>query len=184
MGKFKILDKKFGEVMLLEPTVFGDNRGFFMETYNAKDLEEVGIKDVFIQDNQSRSVGKVLRGLHFQTMPHPTSKLVRCIRGEIFDVVVDLREDSDTFKKWEGFVLSEENKRLLYVPVGFAHGFCVTSGEAEVAYKVNEYFYKECDAGIKWNDPNVGVEWPFSDPVVSDKDSKLPFLNEISRFKN
>lgn len=178
MGKIKIVEEKLGGVLLMEPTIFPDSRGFFMETYNTMDLQEIGIRDVFVQDNQSRSVKGVLRGLHFQKQPHPTSKLVRCIRGQMFDVVVDIRKKSPTFKKWESFTLSENNKRLLYVPIGFAHGFCVLSGEAEMAYKVSEYFYKECDAGVRWNDPDVDVKWPVTNPIVSEKDANLPFLTD------
>lgn len=163
----------------MEPTIFPDARGFFMETYSVRDLEELGIKDTFVQDNQSRSVRGVLRGPHFQRQPHPTSKLVRCTKGEIFDVVVDLRPESPTFKKWNSFILSEDNKRLLYIPIGFAHGFYVSSDEAEVLYKVNEYFYKECDAGLRWNDPDIRINWPISNPIVSDKDANLPFLSDL-----
>ncbi len=179
MGKIKIVERKFGEVLLIEPTVFSDERGFFMETYNAKEMAEIGIKDVFLQDNQSHSMGGVVRGLHFQRQPHPTSKLVRCIKGEILDIVVDLRAMSPTFKQWSGFNLSENNKKSLYVPFGFAHGFCVVSAEADVAYKTSEYFYKDYDAGIRWNDPEIGVEWPQKDPIVSSRDSQLPLLREI-----
>lgn len=178
MAQIKIVEEKLNGVVLIEPTVFPDDRGYFMETYNAKELEKAGIKDVFVQDNQSRSIRGVLRGLHFQKQPHPTSKLVRCVNGEIFDVVVDLRPNSPTFKQWAGFVLSGENKRILYVPIGFAHGFYVSSDEAEVLYKVNEYFYKECDAGIRWNDPEIGVNWPGSNPLVSPKDADLPLLKD------
>jgi dTDP-4-dehydrorhamnose 3,5-epimerase len=178
MGKIKIIEEKLGGALLMEPSVFFDNRGFFMETYNIMDLKELGVGDVFKQDNQSYSIKNVLRGLHFQKNPHPTSKLVRCIKGEIFDVVVDLRRESPTFKKWKSFVLSEENKRLLYVPIGFAHGFYVLSDGAVVSYKVSEIFYKECDAGVRWNDPDIGVEWPISSPIISDKDANLPFLKD------
>jgi dTDP-4-dehydrorhamnose 3,5-epimerase len=150
-----------------------------METYSYKDFEKFGINEKFVQDNHSRSIKGVLRGLHFQIEPFAQSKLVRCIRGEIFDVAVDIRPDSKTFKKWFGVILSEENKRILYIPKGFAHGFVVLSEVAEVEYKVDNFYSPEHERGIIWNDPDIGIEWPIDNPILSEKDAKLPTLKEF-----
>lgn len=167
------------DLIIIEPIVFEDERGFFMETYSFKDFEKAGITDKFVQDNHSKSKKGVLRGLHFQIEPFAQSKLVRCIRGEIFDVAVDIRPDSKTFKKWHGIVLSEENKKMLYIPKGFAHGFVVLSDIAEVEYKVDNFYSREHDRGIIWNDPEIGIKWPIENPILSEKDSKLPTLAEF-----
>ena len=144
---------------VITPTVHGDSRGYFVETYNERDLAEYGIKVKFVQDNQSMSVKGVLRGLHFQ-MDHPQCKLVRTIRGVVFDVVVDLRNDSATYGKWHGEILSAENKKQFLIPAGFAHGFLVLSDEAEFCYKVNDFWHPNDEGGIAWNDPGIGIVWP------------------------
>jgi dTDP-4-dehydrorhamnose 3,5-epimerase len=164
------------DVILIEPQVFADKRGFFMETYKYSDFAGFGITEKFVQDNHSRSSKGVLRGLHYQKAPKAQGKLVRVVVGEIFDVGVDIRQGSLTYGKWVGEKLSAENKRMLYVPPGFAHGFCVLSDVADVAYKVTEEFSPEHDAGIIWNDPDIGIDWPIEKPIVSSKDAALPTL--------
>ena len=144
---------------VIEPTVFGDSRGYFMETYNQNDLREIGLDRVFVQDNQSMSVKGVLRGLHFQKQ-FPQAKLVRVIRGYVFDVAVDLRPGSETYGKWHGVLLSEENRKQFYIPEGFAHGFLVLSDTAEFCYKCTDFYHPGDEGGLAWNDPNVGIEWP------------------------
>lgn len=165
-------------VTLVVPAVHGDDRGFFMETYNARDFAAAGLPGEFVQDNHSRSSKGVLRGLHFQ---YPTwqGKLVRCLEGEIYDVAVDIREGSPTFGEWVGEYLSSDNKHQLYVPPGFAHGFCVTSDMADVSYKCTSLYVPAEDAGIAWNDPDVGVKWPIDVPLTSDKDNNAPRLKDL-----
>lgn len=180
MGKFKFIGTGIKGLYVIEPTVFGDNRGYFMETYNLNEFKEAGLNMNFVQDNQSKSKKGVLRGLHFQKR-YPQGKLVMVISGEVFDVAVDLRKDSPTYKKWYGVVLSSENKKLLYVPEGFAHGFLVLSDEAEFTYKCTEFYHPEDEGGIVWNDPEIGIEWPVSDInqiFLSDKDKALKTLKE------
>lgn len=168
---------KLDGVLLLEPKVFGDHRGFFMETYNANVFQELGIEINFIQDNHSLSVpAGTLRGLHYQLAPKAQTKLVRCIRGAIYDVAVDICKGSPTYGQWVGVILSEHNKRQLLVPKGFAHGFCTLVENTEVNYKVDEYYSPENDRGILWNDPEIGIDWPVSTPVLSDKDQVHPLL--------
>ena len=168
------------EVILIEPSVFSDDRGFFLETYKYEDFSENGIEERFIQDNHSKSVKKgVLRGLHFQTNPMAQSKLVRVIEGSIFDVAVDIRKDSATYGKWVGVTLSADNKNMLYVPRGFAHGFCTLEDNTEVIYKCTNVYSQEHDNGIIWNDENISIEWPCKDPILSDKDKKWPGLKEV-----
>jgi dTDP-4-dehydrorhamnose 3,5-epimerase len=164
------------DVILIEPRIFPDERGFFMESYKYSDFAAFGIKEQFVQDNQSRSTRGVLRGLHYQKAPKAQGKLVRVVVGEIFDVGVDIRQGSPTYGKWVGEQLSAENKRMLYIPPGFAHGFCVLSELADVTYKVTEEFSPEHDEGIIWNDPDIGVDWPIENPIVSTKDAALPTL--------
>lgn len=164
------------DVILIEPTVFPDERGFFMETYKYSEFAAFGIKERFIQDNHSRSKKGILRGLHYQRLPKAQGKLVRAVVGEIFDVAVDIRKGSPTYGKWVGEKLSAGNIQMLYIPPGFAHGFCVLSEEAEVIYKVTEEFSPEHDAGIIWNDPEIGIDWPIEYPIVSAKDTGLPRL--------
>lgn len=171
------------EVVLIEPKVFQDGRGFFMETYKFSDFAAFGIAERFVQDNHSRSKKSVIRGLHYQNPPKAQGKLVRAVVGEIFDVAVDIRRGSPTYGKWVGEKLSSENKRMLYIPPGFAHGFCVLSAEAEVVYKVTEEYAPEHEAGIIWNDPDIGISWPIANPIISEKDAALPCLKEAeNRF--
>lgn len=168
------------DVILVTPQVFGDSRGFFMESYQKSVFEQNGIKDDFNQDNHSKSTKGVLRGLHYQTNPKAQAKLVRCPRGKIFDVAVDLRKNSPTFGKWVGEILSEENKNMLYIPAGFAHGFVVLSDEAELLYKASKEYSPQNDRGIRWNDPEINVDWRIDfEPLISEKDSKQPYLKEV-----
>jgi dTDP-4-dehydrorhamnose 3,5-epimerase len=174
-----IISASISDLLIVEPDVFNDNRGFFMETYHQKRYEDHGIKETFVQDNLSYSVKNTLRGLHFQSK-HPQSKLIFVIAGEIYDVVVDIRKGSPTFGKWVGVVLSEENKKQLFVPKGFAHGFCVLSAFAYLAYKCSDIYHPDDESGILWSDPEIAVKWPVINPIISPKDQKLPRLSEIS----
>ena len=165
-------------VYVIEPKVFGDERGFFMETYKQSDFEQVGLKYNFIQDNQSRSHKGVLRGLHYQKN-FPQAKLVRVIQGEVFDVAVDLRKNSPTYGKWVGVLLSAENKKMFMIPRGFAHGFLVLSDTAEFVYKCDELYHPEDEGGIMWNDSDVNVKWPLNEePSLSEKDKEHPLLRD------
>ena len=172
------------DVILIKPKVFGDERGFFMETYKKGDFEEVGIKGEFIQDNHSRSKYGVLRGLHFQKEPYAQAKIIRCMRGVIYDVAVDLRSGSQTFGKYVGVNLSEDNKYQLYIPRGYAHGFLVLSENAEVVYKVDNVYAPDYEGGLVWNDPYVDIQWPNDNPILSEKDKRWPTLKELSRKEN
>lgn len=165
------------EVLLLEPKIYRDARGFFLEAYNKAEFAENGISVEFLQDNFSRSNKNVLRGLHYQANPMAQGKLVRCIRGEIFDVAVDIRQGSPTYGKWVSAILSEENQHQLYIPVGFAHGFCVLSDLADVIYKATHFYSPQSDRGIIWNDPTIAIDWPIKEAILSDKDSLLPLLD-------
>lgn len=165
-------------VYIIEPKVFGDSRGFFMETYNENDFKKNGLDYVFVQDNQSKSHKGVLRGLHFQK-EHPQAKLVRVVEGEVFDVAVDLRKGSKTYGKWVGVVLSEENKKMFMIPRGFAHGFVVLSETAQFVYKCDDFYHPEDEGGIMYNDPDINIEWPYKGDVeLSEKDKKHPLLKE------
>ena len=175
----KVENTKLSGVVVITPQVFGDDRGFFMETYNAEKTVGLGVPGVFVQDNHSRSTQGVLRGMHFQ-YPQWQGKLVRAISGEIYDVAVDMRADSETFGQWFGIYLNDENKQQLYVPPGFAHGFCVTSEIADVAYKCTSDYQPNQDTGFRWNDPEVGIEWPIENPVLSEKDAKLKPFSSLS----
>lgn len=166
-------------VLIVEPKVFGDDRGFFMEIYHAARFAEAGVVDPFVQDNHSRSARGVLRGLHFQE-PNPQGKLVRAVSGTVFDVAVDIRRGSPTFGRWVGVELSGENKRQLWVPAGFAHGFCVTSETADVVYKCTALYDPSTDRGIRWNDPAIGIEWPGIEPLLSPKDAAAPLLADAT----
>ena len=166
-------------LVLLEPPVHGDERGFLLESFSAAAWAEAGVGVEFVQDNHSRSSAGILRGLHFQTTPGQ-AKLVRCVRGRIWDVAVDLRRGSRTYGKWEGYELDDVSHRQLFVPVGFAHGFCVLSDVADVHYKVSSYYDAETESGIAWDDPEVGVEWPVAEPRVSDRDRASPRLAEVA----
>lgn len=180
MGKLKKLETELQGVYIIEPTVFEDHRGFFMESYNKRDLQELGIDIEFIQDNHSLSVSPhVLRGLHFQLNPKAQTKLVRCLKGVVYDVVVDIRKGSPTFLKWIGVILSEYNKRQILVPKGFAHGILTLTPNTELLYKVDEYYSPEHDRSIRWDDPDIGIRWPVEKPILSDKDKNAPFLKDI-----
>ena len=175
----KRLETKLDGVVLLEPDVHGDARGFMVETYRSDLWAEHGVGVEFVQHNHSRSSKSTLRGLHFQTEPGQ-AKLVRCLRGRIWDVAVDLRSASPTYRRWEGHELDDERHRQLLVPVGFAHGFCVLSDVADVAYKLSSPYDAATEAGIAWDDPDVGVEWPIADPILSERDRTGPRLAEIA----
>jgi len=175
----KRLPTKLDGVVLVEPDVFGDERGFLLETYRDPSWRELGIDVEFVQDNHSRSRAGILRGLHFQTSPGQ-AKLVRCGRGRIWDVAVDLRRDSPTYRGWEGYELDDSRHRQLFVPVGFAHGFCVLSDVADVAYKLSSLYDPATERGISWDDPDVGVEWPISEPLLSDRDRIAPRLADVA----
>jgi len=174
----QVEDTPLPGVKLLTPRVFGDDRGFFMETFNQRTAAECGIPTEWVQDNHSYSQHGVLRGLHYQ-YPNWQGKLVRVVQGEIFDVAVDIRPDSDTLGQWFGARLSGENKQQLYVPAGFAHGFCVTSADAHVLYKCTTLYAPHEDAGVLWSDPDIGIDWPVAEPVLSAKDESAPRLKDI-----
>lgn len=176
-----VLRTSLSGLLIIEPKVYGDRRGFFLEIWNRKRYVEMGIYKDFVQDNLSLSRGGVVRGLHYQ-YPHTQGKLVYVLQGEVYDVAVDIRRDSPTFGKWEGVVLSDKNKRQLYVPEGFAHGFCVLSETALFAYKCTDFYNPDVEGGILWNDPEIGIDWPASDPVLSDKDKVYPTLKKLMAF--
>ena len=182
MGQIKVTRLDIEGLCVIEPAVHGDDRGYFMETYNQRDMHEAGLDMVFVQDNQSMSKKGVLRGLHFQK-EFPQGKLVRVIRGAVFDVAVDLRRGSPTFGKWYGIELSAENKKQFYIPEGFAHGFLVRSEEAEFCYKVTDFYHPGDEVGLMWNDPDIGIEWgDVSDVLLSEKDQKLPTFKQIKEM--
>jgi dTDP-4-dehydrorhamnose 3,5-epimerase len=183
----KFVETKISDIIIIEPTVFGDERGYFLESYNQKKFEEVVGITSFVQDNESKSSKGVLRGLHFQKPPFEQAKLVRCIEGEVLDVAVDIRKNSKTYGKHVAVLLSGENKRQLFVPRGFAHGFLVLSDSATFAYKVDNIYAPEFDAGIRWNDKELNIQWGLeeSEVLVSAKDAELPFFSEFeSSFTN
>jgi dTDP-4-dehydrorhamnose 3,5-epimerase len=171
------------DVIIIEPKVFGDGRGFFFESFNARNFaEETGVKAEFVQDNHSKSAKGVLRGLHYQ-IKQPQGKLVRVVAGEVFDVAVDLRKQSPTFGQWVGVMLSADNKRQLWIPPGFAHGFLVTSDTAEFLYKTTDYYAPEFERSILWSDPTIGIDWPIAgEPVLSNKDKAAKQLSEAEVF--
>lgn len=182
MGQIEVQGCEIEGIKLITPQVFGDNRGYFMETYRYDQFKEAGIDVEFVQDNQSASVKGVLRGLHFQ-IDHPQDKLVRVIKGEVFDVAVDLRKGSKTYGKWFGAVLSEENKKQLFVPKNFAHGFLVLSDYAEFCYKCSDFYRPGDEGGIMYNDPAIGIEWPITEGmelIMSDRDKKWGYLGDIA----
>lgn len=190
-GNFTFTDTSIEGVKIVEVKTYGDSRGYFMETYKQSDFVAGGIGCVFVQDNQSSSTRGVLRGLHFQ-IDHPQSKLVRVVSGKVFDVAVDLRKDSATYGKWEGVVLSAENKRQFFIPRGFAHGFLVLSDSAEFCYKCDDVYHPGDEGGLMWNDPKIGIEWPALDGddhfdgsqlVLSDKDRRHPLLSALQNSK-
>ncbi|MBQ6219788.1 MAG: dTDP-4-dehydrorhamnose 3,5-epimerase [Methanosphaera sp.] len=180
MSKFSFNKTSIDGVIVIEPQVFGDERGYFMETYQKEEFAKAGLDFEFVQDNQSKSKKGVLRGLHFQ-YTQPQGKLVRVISGEVFDVAVDLRKDSPTYGKWEGVILSDENKKQFYIPEGFAHGFVVLSDSAEFTYKCTDFYKADDEGGIQWDDPEIGIDWPIEDIdelLLSEKDQKWKPLSE------
>ena len=184
MGKITVTPCDIEGLYVIEPTVFKDERGYFVETYNQNDMKEAGLDMVFVQDNQSMSTRGVLRGLHFQKQ-FPQGKLVRVVRGKVFDVAVDLRSDSKTYGKWFGVELSAENMKQFYIPEGFAHGFLVLSDEAEFCYKCTDFYHPGDEGGLAWNDPEIGVEWPLEegfDLIISEKDQKWKGLKDTFKF--
>ena len=184
MGKIKVTTCDIEGLYVIEPTVFKDERGYFMETYNQNDFKEAGLNMTFVQDNQSMSVKGVLRGLHFQKQ-YPQGKLVRAVRGTVFYVAVELRSDSKTYGKWFGVTLSAENKKQFYIPEGFAHGFLVLSDEAEFAYKCTDFYHPGDEGGLLWSDPEIGVDWPIEpgmELIISDKDKKWSGLKDTFKF--
>jgi len=175
---FNVEKSDLGGVLLIQPAIHSDSRGRFFESYQKERYREIGIGEEFVQDNQSVSQKNTIRGLHYRA-PLGQTKLVRVIRGEVFDVVVDIRKESPTFGQWRGYTLSDSNYLQVYIPVGFAHGFCVLSETAEFLYKVSEYYSAENEKGIMWNDPDIGIKWPTSNPVLSEKDKTNPALRDI-----
>lgn len=175
----KATETELNGVFVLEPQVFGDARGWFMESWSQRKMHDAGIDVQFVQDNQSFSAQKgTLRGLHYQLNPMCQAKLLRCTRGKIFDVAVDIRKGSPQYGKWVGVELSAENKKQLFIPRGFAHGFITLTDDVEVQYKADNYYAPECDGNIRWDDPDIGVEWPLKPVILSEKDSKAPLLKE------
>jgi len=184
MGKITVTKCPIEGLYIIEPKVFGDERGYFMETYNQNDMREAGLDMEFVQDNQSMSVKGVLRGLHFQKQ-YPQGKLVRVLRGRVFDVAVDLRKQSETYGKWYGIELSAENKKQFYVSKGFAHGFLVLSDEAEFCYKVTDFYHPDDEGGMAWNDPEIGIEWPIEEGMeilLSERDRHWKGFKETFSF--
>ena len=179
MEKITVTETGIGGLKIIEPKVFGDSRGYFVETYNENDFKEAGLFYDFVQDNQSKSTKGVLRGLHFQKR-YPQAKLVRVLEGEVFDVAVDLRKGSSTFGKWFGVVLSGENMKQFMIPRGFAHGFVVLSETAVFCYKCDDFYHPEDEGGIMWNDETIGIEWPYDgEPLLSEKDQKHPKFKDL-----
>ena len=175
----KVTETELKGVYVIEPQVFGDARGWFMESWSQRKLEEAGIKVDFVQDNQSYSAQKgILRGLHYQQNPMSQAKLIRCTRGKIFDVAVDIRKGSPQYGQWVGVELSADNKKQIFIPRGFAHGFMTLTEDVEVQYKADNYYAPECDGNVCWNDLEIGVQWPMEPALLSDKDKKAPTLAE------
>ena len=175
----KRIETSLPGVCLIEPSVFEDERGFFLESYHEIKFAEIGIKDRFVQDNHAKSIKGTLRGLHYQ-IEHPQAKLCRVIRGEVLDVVVDIRPQSPHFAKWEKVILSDSNRRMIYVPAGFAHGYLVLSQTAEFLYKCSDFYRPEYERGLAWNDPVVGINWGIDAPILSDKDRRNPLLSDVA----
>jgi dTDP-4-dehydrorhamnose 3,5-epimerase len=175
----KRIDTRIDGLVLVEAEAHGDERGFLLESFREDAWRELGVEGEFVQENHSRSGRGILRGIHFQTAPGQ-AKLVRCVRGAIWDVAVDLRSDSPSYRRWEGYELSDSNHRQLFVPAGFGHGFVVLSDVADVAYKLTSYYDPATEAGIAWDDPDVAIEWPVAEPQVSDRDRQAPRLAEVS----
>ena len=179
---FKFTKLKLTDLILIEPQVFFDKRGFFLESYKESDFSTHGIDEKFVQDNHSLSKKGVLRGLHYQLSPHAQGKLVRVIKGEVWDVAVDIRKSSHTFLKWDAEELSEENRKMLYIPPGFAHGFVALTDEVHLIYKCTSEYDPALDTGIRWDDPDIGIDWPVKNPLVSENDKKLPYLRDAELF--
>ncbi|HOT45134.1 MAG TPA: dTDP-4-dehydrorhamnose 3,5-epimerase [Spirochaetota bacterium] len=177
---FTFTNLEINGLVMVEPRVFPDDRGFFLESYKESDFARAGIPFRFVQDNHSRSIRNVIRGLHFQRPPRAQGKLVRVIRGKVWDVAVDIRKGSPTYRRWVGVELSEENKLMIFIPPGFAHGFVALTDDVHIMYKCTEEYDAALDGGIRWDDPDIGVAWPVKDPVVSDKDRVLPYLRELA----
>jgi dTDP-4-dehydrorhamnose 3,5-epimerase len=175
---FRFQRLEIPDVILVSARQYADDRGYFLESYKQSEFAENGIPWAFVQDNRSHSIGQVLRGLHYQMQPRAQGKLVTALSGEIFDVAVDIRQGSPTFGRWVGATLSADRFNMLYVPVGFAHGFCVLSERAEVLYKVTDEYAADLDRGIRWDDPQIGIDWPIADPILSEKDAALPLLHD------
>lgn len=186
MGQFKFSKTNIPGILMIEPKAFYDDRGFFMECYSTRDFEANGLPEKFVQDNHSQSKKGILRGLHYQLNPSPMGKLVRCIKGKIFDVGVDIRKGSPTFGKWFGDILSGENMKMLYFPPGFAHGFLALEDDTHVYYKCTGLYSKENERAIIWNDPDVGIKWPLKEiggeAILSDRDKVHPRLKDAARF--
>ncbi len=175
-----VTNTSLGGVYIIEPKSFGDNRGWFMESYSKRDMEAAGINVDFVQDNRSYSAKKgIIRGLHFQRNPMAQAKLVTCIRGAILDVAVDLRKDSPTYKQWISVELNSENRKELFIPKGFAHGFVTLTDDVEIMYKCDEFYSPEHDGGIRFDDPDIGVDWGVTDPILSEKDANAPYLRDV-----
>lgn len=175
----KFIETALPGCIVIEPQVFGDSRGYFYESYNRSKFNALGINVDFVQSNVSRSARGVLRGLHYQ-WPHPQGKLVSVLEGEVYDVAVDIRRGSPTFGQWIGVMLTAENHRHFWIPEGFAHGFCVVSEYATFSYQCTDLYNAQADGGVRWNDPAIGVDWPISEPLLSDKDTKAPLLADIA----
>jgi dTDP-4-dehydrorhamnose 3,5-epimerase len=167
----------FPEVLIVEPDLITDKRGYFMETYQQEKFAAAGIDIGFVQDNQSSSTQRTLRGLHYQ-IKRPQGKLIRVLCGEVFDVSIDIRRSSPNFGKWFGIILSEKNKKILYIPPNFAHGFCVLSDKAEFLYKCTDFYNPDYERAIRWNDPDLSIKWPIKDPILSEKDASCPFFKD------
>ena len=182
MANMEFIQTEISDVILVKPTVIEDHRGFFMESYHIEKFKIGGIKSVFVQDNHAKSVQNTLRGLHFQVQ-YPQAKLLRCLKGKVFDVAVDIRQDSPYFGKWVGEELSEENRYQLYIPEGFAHGYYVMSETAEIAYKCSEIYHPQDEQGLRWDDPGIAINWPSQNPILSDKDAGLPQLTHYINTK-
>ncbi|WP_336280254.1 dTDP-4-dehydrorhamnose 3,5-epimerase [Cronobacter dublinensis] len=179
-----VIQTAIPDVLILEPKVFGDDRGFFFESFNQRTFDEaVGRKVEFVQDNHSKSAKGVLRGLHYQLAPYAQAKLVRCLRGAIYDVAVDIRLGSPTFGQWVGAELSAENKHQIWIPEGFAHGFIALEHETEILYKTNNFYSKECERAIKWDDAQLNIAWPVEAEIISEKDAMAPFFSNAQYFK-
>ena len=182
MTRMKLIPTRFDSVWIIAPRVFQDARGWFLESWNRRAFALAGIPVDFVQDNHSLSRRNVLRGLHFQSPPRAQAKLVRCVAGKIWDVVADIRRGSPTYGQWEGIELDAETQRLVFVPIGFAHGFCALSETAEVHYKCSDYYAPEHSCGVRWDDPAIGVAWPVREPLLSEQDRRHPLLADLPPY--